>query len=57
MLQRVDDARLGARSVNIDEEMIDMVGAQRAYEASARVINAVDEILDVIVNRLGLVGR
>ena len=57
VLQRVDEARLSARSVNLDEEMIDMVAAQRAYEASARVINAVDEMLDVLVNRLGLVGR
>jgi flagellar hook-associated protein 1 FlgK len=57
VLQRVDEARLAERSVNIDEEMIDMVSAQRAYEASARVINAVDEMLDVLVNRLGLVGR
>lgn len=57
VLQRVDEARLAARSVNLDEEMIDMVAAQRAYEASARVINAVDEMLDVLVNRLGLVGR
>ena len=57
VLQRVDEARLSARSVNIDEEMIDMVAAQRGYEASARVITAVDELLDILVNRLGLVGR
>ena len=57
VLQRVDEARLAARGVNIDEEMIDLVSAQRAYEASARVVNAVDEMLDVLVNRLGLVGR
>jgi len=57
VLQRVDEARLSARSVNLDEEMIDMVAAQRAYEASARVITAVDEMMDVLVNRLGLVGR
>lgn len=57
VLDRVDQARLSARAVNIDEEMIDLVAAQRAYEASARVINAVDEMLDQLVNRLGLVGR
>ncbi|MEZ5245760.1 MAG: flagellar hook-associated protein FlgK [Acidimicrobiales bacterium] len=57
VLRRVDEARLSVRAVNIDEEMIDLVSAQRAYEASARMINAVDEMLDVLVNRLGLVGR
>ena len=46
-----------ARRRLLDEEMIDMVAAQRAYEASARVITAVDEMMDVLVNRLGLVGR
>ena len=57
VLLRIDEARLSARGVNIDEEMIDLVAAQRAYEASARMINAVDEMLDILVNRLGLVGR
>ena len=57
VLRRVDEQRLSARAVNIDEEMIDLVSAQRAYEASARMINAVDEMLDILVNRLGLVGR
>jgi len=57
VLRRVDEIRIAERSVNIDEEMIDLVAAQRAYEASARMINAVDEMLDILVNRLGLVGR
>jgi len=57
VMDRVEQARVAARSVNIDQEMIDLVAAQRAYQASSRVINAVDEILDNIVNRLGLVGR
>ena len=57
VLQRIDEARLAARAVNIDEEMVDLVSAQRAYEASSRVINSIDEMLDILVNRLGLVGR
>ena len=57
VMGRVEQARVAARSVNIDQEMIDLVAAQRAYQASSRVINTVDEILDNIVNRLGLVGR
>lgn len=57
VMQRVDQARLSERAVNLDEEMIEMVSAQRAYEASARMITAIDEILETLVNRLGLVGR
>jgi flagellar hook-associated protein 1 FlgK len=43
--------------VNLDEEMTSMLLFQRAYEASARVITVVDEMLDVLVNRTGMVGR
>lgn len=44
-------------SVSLDEEMANMVKYQHSYAACARVINAMDEMLDVIVNRLGIVGR
>lgn len=39
--------------VNMDEEMADMVRYQHAYQASARVLNTFDEILDRIINGLG----
>lgn len=54
---KVDEARLAARSVSLDEEMVDLVATQRAYEASARVVSAIDQMLDTLVNRLGTVGR
>ena len=38
--------------VNLDEEMIDMLSAQRAYEAAARVLATVDGLLDLIINRM-----
>lgn len=38
--------------VSIDEEMTDMMKFQRAFEATARHIKAIDEMLDVIINRL-----
>lgn len=43
--------------VNLDEEMADMVRFQHAYAAAARLMTAVDEIIETIVNRMGLVGR
>ena len=43
--------------VNLDEELADLVSAQRAYEASARMISAVDQMLDTLINRTGIVGR
>ncbi len=46
-----------AVGVNLDEELADLVSAQRSYEASARMISAIDEMLDTLINRTGLVGR
>lgn len=43
--------------VSLDEEMVNMIKFQHAYTAAARVITAMDEMLDLIVNRLGLAGR
>lgn len=44
-------------SVSLDEEMATLVSAQRAYEAAARVLTAVDEMLGVLIERTGVVGR
>ena len=42
--------------VSIDEEMVTLMAAQRAYEASARVLTTVDELMGVLM-RTGVVGR
>lgn len=52
-LDRVNEARVSARAVNIDEEMVDLVQAQRSYEASARLISTINELLDTMINRMG----
>lgn len=57
VIQSADDARLAVSGVNLDEELTSMVQAQRAYEASARVLTTVDEMLDMLINRTGVVGR
>ncbi|GAA1648174.1 flagellar hook-associated protein FlgK [Georgenia ruanii] len=43
--------------VDLDEETVNLMAYQRAYEAAARVITSVDEILDTLINRTGVVGR
>lgn len=50
-------ARTQAHGVSIDEEMVDLITFQRAYEAAARVMTAVDQTLDTLINRTGVVGR
>lgn len=43
--------------VNLDEEMVDMIRFQQAYNAAARVVTAMDEVLETIISRMGVVGR
>ncbi|MGI6649789.1 MAG: flagellar basal body rod C-terminal domain-containing protein [Bacillota bacterium] len=57
LVQQIDNLRQGVSSVSLDEEMTNMVKFQHAYNASSRLITTIDEMIDVIVNRMGLVGR
>jgi flagellar hook-associated protein 1 FlgK len=56
-LAAADARRDEVSGVSIDEEMTQLMRYQRAYEAAARVVTAMDDVLDTLVNRLGLVGR
>jgi flagellar hook-associated protein 1 FlgK len=49
--------RASQSSVSLDEENVSLLTNQHAYQAAARVMTAVDEALDVLINRTGLVGR
>ena len=42
--------------VNIDEEMTNMLSFQHAYSAAGRLVTAIDEMLDELINRTGRVG-
>jgi len=39
--------------VNLDEEMANMIAFQHGYNAAARLINTMDQMLDTIINRMG----
>jgi len=54
--QSVSERRSSISSVSLDEEMTNMIAFQQAYNANARMITAIDEILDKIINGMGRVG-
>jgi flagellar hook-associated protein 1 FlgK len=56
LLDTVQERRESTSGVSLDEEMTKLTGFQRGYEASARAMTALDEALDVLINRTGRVG-
>jgi flagellar hook-associated protein 1 len=53
----VEQRRTSVSGVSLDEEMTNMIQFQHAYNASARNITVIDEMLDKIINGMGVVGR
>ena len=45
-------ARQEAQGVNIDEEMVDLIRYQRAFQASAQAVSIANEVLDTLINRM-----
>jgi flagellar hook-associated protein 1 FlgK len=43
--------------VSLDEETVYLLQYQRTYQAAARVMTTVDEMLEKVINGMGLVGR
>ncbi len=57
LVNEYSTARDSIMGVSLDEEMANMIKYQTAYNANARMVNVFDEMLDLVVNRLGTVGR
>ncbi len=54
LTSQVDGSREQLSGVNLDEETVSMLAAQRAYEAAARVMTTLDSVFDTLINRTGL---
>lgn len=54
LVAQVDGSREALSGISIDEEMVNLLAAQRGYEGAARVLTAVDSMLDTLINRTGL---
>lgn len=57
LVSQLELKRQATAGVSLDEEMMNMIRFQHAYNAAARYITTIDETIEVIVNRMGLVGR
>ncbi|SFC32324.1 flagellar hook-associated protein 1 FlgK [Nocardioides terrae] len=51
---QVDDEREQMAGVSLDEETVNMVAAQHAYEAASKVMTVLDSLLDTLINRTGV---
>lgn len=50
----LDERYESISGVSIDEEVVNLVQFQKAYDANAKVISTLTEMLDTIINRLGV---
>ncbi|MDR1377754.1 MAG: flagellar hook-associated protein FlgK [Synergistaceae bacterium] len=57
LTEQIDKQRQSVMGVNIDEEMIDILKFNQAFNAMSRYVTTIDEMLDRIINNFGLVGR
>ena len=53
LVDHLDTLRQSVQGVSIDEEVTSMNAAQHAYNAAARVITVIDDMLDTLINRTG----
>jgi flagellar hook-associated protein 1 len=57
LVTQVDGNRQSVSGVSLDEEMSNMIMFQHAYNSAARFMTTIDQILDKVINSMGVVGR
>jgi flagellar hook-associated protein 1 len=53
LLTAIGNQRQSVNGVSLDEEMTNLITYQQAYQASARVMNAIDATLNTLINQVG----
>ncbi len=56
IVDNLETRRESISGVSVDEEMINLIAYQHAYSAAARMLTAIDEALEIVLN-MGRVGR
>lgn len=57
VIRHLDRRQQETAGVSLDEEMTNLLLFQHGYNAAARVVTAIDEMLDTVIRRMGLAGR
>ena len=57
LLLSIDNMRESIKGVSEDEEASNLMRFQRSYQAAARLMTTLDEMLELIIMRMGIVGR
>lgn len=57
VLKQTANGRDGVSGVQLDEEGMDLMHYNQSYTAAARLMTTLDEALDTLINRTGVVGR
>jgi flagellar hook-associated protein 1 len=52
----ISDQRQSVSGVSLDEEMTNLIAYQRGYQASARTLTAMSEMLETLIEHTGVVG-
>jgi flagellar hook-associated protein 1 FlgK len=57
IVESIETQRDSEMGVSLDEEGINMMKYQKSYNAAARMMTVLDEAVDTIINKMGVVGR
>lgn len=57
LVESIERERESISGVSIDEEVVNMIRYQNAFAAASRILTTLDEMLSILIERTGVVGR